>query len=393
MKSVASFTHDPEVLPRRKRLSACEQATPGEGPRYRLKILAVIPSLTRGGAERVLSLLTRDWAKCHNVVVAAFDASQPAYEYHGRVVSLGLRLPPKHALASVYAASVSTLRLITLFRAEAPDRIISFMEPANFPAILASVVSGTLDRAVVSVRQNPSILSATRRLLIPRLYRLPSAVVACSDGVRSALVAMGVPAEHVTTIPNPIVLPSGSPCTTPKTRPASERFVLAAGRLTPAKGFDMLLSAFSVVRSGIRDLNLVVLGDGPERDHLLSLARRLGIDDRVCFPGSVRNISRWYQSAECFVLSSRNEGWPNVLVEAMAAGCPVVSFRCDYGPEEIVQHGTSGLLVAAGDVDALARSITRVVTNRVLSATLSAGAQRRAQWFASQAVSPRWLTQ
>ena len=351
-----------------------------------MKILAVIPSLTRGGAERVLSLLTHDWAKRHDVVVAAFDASRPAYDYHGRIVHLGLGLPG-HALARVHVAWASTLLLIKLFHAERPDRIITFMEPANFPAILASAVVGTLDRLVVSVRQNPNMLPLPRRLLMPRLYRLPSAVVAVSDGVRRALVAMGLPADRVTTIRNPVSLPDAT-CNAAGTR-SPGRFVLAAGRLIPAKGFDMLLNAFPHVQP--RNLQLVVLGDGPERGDLLSLARRLSISDRVCFPGAVSDISRWYQRAECFVLSSRNEGWPNVLVEAMAAGCPVVSFRCDYGPAEIVQDGTSGLLVADGNVDALAHAITRVVIDRRLSASLSIGAASRAAWFASQAVAPRWL--
>ena len=346
----------------------------------------MIPSLTRGGAERVLSLLTHDWAKCHDVVIAAFDASRPAYDYHGRIVHLRLGLPD-HPLARVHVAWASTLLLIKLFRAERPDRVIAFMEPANFPAILASTVAGMLDRLVVSVRQNPNVLPSFRRLLMPRMYRLPSAVVACSDGVRGALIAMGLPAHRVTTIPNPVSLPDSTGSVAAP--PAPGRFVLAAGRLIPAKGFDMLLNAFSHVQP--RDLQLVVLGDGPERGDLLALARRLRINDRVCFPGTVSDISRWYQRADCFVLSSRNEGWPNVLVEAMAAGCPVVSFRCDYGPAEIVQDGTSGLLVPAGNVEGLAHAISRVVTDRRLSASLSIGAASRAGWFASQAVAARWL--
>ena len=358
----------------------------GHCPRRSLKILGVIPSLTRGGAERVLSLLTHDWSKYHDVVVAAFDGSHPAYDYHGRVVDLGLGLA-SHAISQVRVAWVSTLLLIKLFRAERPDRIITFMEPANFPAILASAIVGTLDRLVVSVRHNPHMLPAPRRLLIPLLYRLPSAVVAVSDGVRSALVAMGLPAHRVITIHNPVLRSEYSGSAT-ATRTAG-RFVLAAGRLIPAKGFDLLLEAFLHVEP--RTFQLVVLGDGPDRDDLLALARRLAISDRVTFPGAVSDISRWYQRAACFVLSSRNEGWPNVLVEAMAAGCPVISFRCDYGPAEIIQHGTSGLLVASGNIHDLAHSITSVLNDRRLSASLSVGAATRAERFASQAVADRWL--
>ncbi len=354
--------------------------------RERVKILAVIPSLGRGGAERVLSLLTHEWAKSHVVVVAAFDASRPAYDFRGTIVDLGLRRPG-HAVARVHVAWTSTLLLVNLLRIQRPDRIITFMEPANFPVILASVVAGTLGRLVVSVRQNPNVLPLPRRLLMPGLYRLPSSVVAVSDGVRRALVALRLPADRITTISNPVSCVDTTRSATGA--PASGRFILAAGRLIPAKGFDLLLHAFSRVKS--RSLQLVVLGDGPQRNDLEKLCRRLGNSDRVCFPGEVSDISRWYRYAECFVLSSRNEGWPNVLVEAMAAGCPVVSFNCDYGPAEIVQDGTSGLLVATGNVDALAHAITRLVTDRKLAASLSAGGASRAAWFASQAVANRWL--
>ena len=356
-------------------------------PTRSLKILGVIPSLTRGGAERVLSLLTHDWAESHDVVIAAFDASHPAYDFRGKIVHLGLELSG-HLLARARVACLSTLLLIKLFRSERPDRIVSFMEPANFPAILAGAVVGALDRLVVSVRHNPNLLPSLRRLLIPRLYHLPSAVVAVSDGVRGALLAMGLSADRVTTIPNPVALPDTT--RTAAVTSSAGRLVLAAGRLIPAKGFDLLLNAFSRVEHP--NLQLVVLGEGPEHGNLLALARRLHISDRLCFPGAVSDISRWYHRTNCFVLSSRNEGWPNVLVEAMAAGCAVVSFRCDYGPAEIVQDEISGLLVPPGNVNALADAIARVMTDRHLSASLSAGGIQRAAWFASHAVASRWLT-
>ena len=165
----------------------------------------MIPSLARGGAERTLSVLTHDWAKCHDVVIAAFDGSRPAYDFHCRIVDLRLNLP-NHALARVQVALSSTHRLAKIFRDERPDRIIAFMEPANFPAIFASAMVGALDRLVVSVRQNPEMLPTSRQLLIRRLYHLPVAVVAVSEGVRRALLAMGLRADQVTTIPNPISL-------------------------------------------------------------------------------------------------------------------------------------------------------------------------------------------
>ena len=352
-----------------------------------MKILAVIPSLTRGGAERALSLLTYHWVKSHDVVVAAFETSQPAYRFHGRIVDLRIRRPGR-PLSRIRALCTSVPLLILLFLRERPDRIITFMEPANFPAILAAAAVRYLDRVIVSVRRHPLKLPLLRRLLIPRLYKLPSVVVAVSQGVRASLIAMGLPPARVTTILNPVSFP---PCTANKRTPAkSSRVVLAAGRLIHEKGFDLLLHAFS--RLHLPDTKLVVLGEGPQRNDLILLASRLCIRDRVSLPGAVSEISKWYRKAGCFVLSSRTEGWPNVLVEAMAAGCPVVSFSCDFGPAEIVDHERSGLLVEPEDIDALAHAINRVLSDWELSDTLSAGGLQRAAWIAAQPVSTYWLT-
>ena len=257
-----------------------------------------------------------------------------------------MRVPASENPVKNVARSV---RLMDVFRSERPDRIVSFMEGANFPAIAAAAATGFLDRLRVSVHIDPSMMGAKYRALIPWLYRVPERVITPSQGVKKALEGMGVPGKKVAAIPNPVVTPGIAEPTSRS--PFPRRFIMGAGRLHIAKGFDRLLNAFSSIHR--RDLDLVILGERDEHAVLVALAQDLGIETRVHFPGAVSDIETWYRDAECFVLSSRYDGWANVLVEAMPNGCPVVSFDCRYGPSEIVEDGKDGLLVDEGNIGAL----------------------------------------
>jgi len=136
--------------------------------------------------------------------------------------------------------------------------------------------------------------------------------------------------------------------------------LVAAGRLVPAKGFDLLLRALAE----LDDLKLELLGDGPEREALDQLARELGIADRVSFVGEVADPYRRIRRAAAFVLSSRHEGPGNVLVEAMALGVPVVATDCDHGPRVILDDGKAGILVQPENPAAIADGIRRAVADR-----------------------------
>ena len=170
-----------------------------------MKVLVVINSLASGGAERVVSTLTREWAKNHQVLIALFDASRMAYNHGGAVADLRAGAPSHRTLARKFPNAVlRSLRLAHLLRRERPDRIVSFMESANFPTIVAAAVTGLLDRLCVSVRIDPRMIPRLDRLLMRITYRLALRVVAPSTGVRSALQQMGSSARKLSVIPNPV---------------------------------------------------------------------------------------------------------------------------------------------------------------------------------------------
>ena len=362
-----------------------------------MKLLVVIPSLARGGAERVVSLLTQEWAKAHDVELALFDSSYPAYPYSGELVDLALPAAPTPA-GKVINAFRRIFKLAYVIRRSSPDQIISFMESANFPVVLAGLLTGTRERITISVHNNPYRFPISYRILIPWLYRLPREVVAVSAGVRDALVSgFKLPKSCCHVIPNPIDLHAVKLLQRQHILPHSyQRWMeehptfLAVGRLHPQKGFDRLIQAMTIVVKNHK-CQLMILGEGPERKALESQIHSLGLTDYVLLPGVVDNPFPYYAAAIAFVLPSRHEGWPMVLVEAMACGCPVISFVCPYGPDEIIEDGVSGLLVAEGDVEGLARAMERVLQDKSLRKRLGGGGIERVKRFDVREIAKQWL--
>ena len=352
-----------------------------------MRLLVIIPSLHRGGAERVVSILTQEWCKTHEVLIAVFDASQPAYYHDGKLFDLFVSAQDG-VMRKMANAIKRILRLSGVMRRERPDCIISFMESANFPTIFASLMTGHLGKLSVSVRNDPARFPYAYRWLIPLIYRLPRRVVAVSQGVAQALAGMGVPKNRLIAIPNPAPQPLVGKFID-RTEPPHTRYILGVGRLHRQKGFDRLLHAFA----GIDDpeLHLVILGEGGERDALEELAASLGIAARVSLPGAMADPMPWYQNATCFVLSSRHEGWPNVLLEAMSNSCPVLSFDCQYGPAEIIEHGVSFLLVEEGNVEALGNAISNLFCEESIRVALIKGGLLRVKEFKVERLAEQWL--
>lgn len=353
-----------------------------------MKILVVIPTLWDGGAQRVVSMLTKEWSKSHRVTLVLFDASGRVYDCGGQIVDL--RVPASdHPLRKICNVWRRALRLRCLLQKECPDRVISFLETANFPTIVAATLAGYLNRLYISVQDDPASFFVVHRALIPWLYRFPSGVIGCSEGVKRGLKLMRVKNKRISFIPNPIVYTDREVVEQKSASPLPNRFILGVGRLSWQKGFDRLLRAFRGL--GRSDLHLVILGEGEERPTLLNLARKLGIKKYVHFPGYVSDVETWYRHAACFVLSSHHEGWPMVLMEAMENGCPAVSFDCKYGPSEIIQEGENGLLVSEGDIEGLMKAIARVLNDEALRRNLVVKGRERAKMFDVREIAARWL--
>jgi glycosyltransferase involved in cell wall biosynthesis len=166
--------------------------------------------------------------------------------------------------------------------------------------------------------------------------------------------------------------------------------VVAAGRLTPQKGFDMLIPAFAQVVERHPDWTLRICGGGPQRGRLAKLIMEHGLSNNVLLMGPVKRLDLQMSEASMYVLSSRFEGLPMVMIEAMSLGLPVVSFDCPTGPGDVIEDGRSGLLIPDGDIDALAAGMLRVIEDEPLRRALGAGASARAKDFSLDSIGPRW---
>ncbi|HTO83719.1 MAG TPA: glycosyltransferase [Methylomirabilota bacterium] len=270
--------------------------------------------------------------------------------------------------------------LVRYLRSERPAVLISATTYMNLVAIWARDLAGVPTRVVVSEHDHLSQHISTGRdrgawrwryapALLARVYPKADAIVAVSDGVADDLAARtGIDRARIRTVYNPIVTSdldarAAADPAEPWLEPGMPPVILAAGRLVPKKDFATLLQAFVRVRQ-TTDARLIILGEGREKRRLQALAHSLGIAVDLKFAGWTENPYAYMARAAVFALSSIREGFGNVLVEALACGCPVVATDCLSGPAEILDGGRYGRLVAPGDVDAFAAALLGTLAAR-----------------------------
>ncbi|WP_462321127.1 type I-G CRISPR-associated protein Csb2 [Halochromatium sp.] len=285
-------------------------------------------------------------------------------------------------------------RLERYLAERAPRALLAAGHRAN---LLAARQAGEGVRILLGVHnaltpglQRLNLLRRWNRLrVLRRWYPRADGVICVSRGVAQDLQAL-VPAlkDRLHIRYNPIATVDLTPDDQlhPWLMAPVEPVILGAGRLTRQKGFDTLIQAFARVEHQPRP-RLLILGEGPERHHLLQLASQLGVAERVALPGFVPNARTQMAAAAVFVLSSVWEGFGNVLVEAMAAGTPVVATDCPSGPREILADGEFGPLTPIGDVDAMALAIQQVLTEPTPATRLLA----RAVDFAPERIAAQYL--
>lgn len=267
-------------------------------------------------------------------------------------------------------ALVSLPRLVRYLRRERPVAMVSSLDYMNVIAVAARALARVETRLVVNEQNTLSMESENARhlrqrlvpALVRRSYPRADGIAAVSAGVADDLATvLGLPRHRVQVINNPVIVPELStmiaqPCDHPWLVDDSPPVLLAVGRLAPQKDFDCLLRAFSMVRAET-EARLLILGEGPERHHLESLVSELGLSEDVDLPGWVGNPYPYMARASLFVLSSRWEGLPTVLIEALYCGLRIVATDCPSGPHEILDGGRYGSLVPVGDHARLAAAI------------------------------------
>ena len=235
-------------------------------------------------------------------------------------------------------------------------------------------------------------MTCSARVTLPICYRQLHTVTALTKS-SARWIRENTTARHVAVIPNPIPWPLDHqpPLILPsEVLQSGRRRLLAVGRLTYEKGFDVLISVFSQVAAANKDWDLIILGRGPMQNQLEDLVVDLELQGRVFLLGEAGNIGEWYESADAYVMSSRFEGFGNTLAEAMAYGLPAVSFDCETGPREIIRHEVDGLLVPAGDVKGLAEALKKLMTDGDMRQRFSRRAVEVRERFSPEKIADQW---
>jgi glycosyltransferase involved in cell wall biosynthesis len=220
---------------------------------------------------------------------------------------------------------------------------------------------------------------------IPRRYpELDALAVLNKDDLRDYGALLEGTGTRVVRIPNALPELPGEPA------PTREKIVLAAGRLTWQKGFDLLIDAFEPIARRHPDWRLEIYGDGSRRRALKRRVARLGAYNNVFLMGVSDRVGEKMGTASIFALSSRYEGFGMVIVEAMSKGLPVVSFDCPRGPSEIIDSGRDGILVENGNVEAMTQALLELIEDPARRVRYGAAGQEKAQRFDQSAIGPRW---
>lgn len=294
--------------------------------------------------------------------------------------------------------------LARYYRRTHPDVVLSTHYYANIVSVLAKLLSRTSPTLVLTERIHiGTVLRNSNRpkdLLLLKLMRLtyPRAehvVTVSKDAADDLADLVGIPRSDVQAIYNPTLVEevyqkAEEPVEHPWFSSESPEVILGVGRLAPEKDFRTLLEAFASVTDE-RETRLIVLGDGPEHSSLETRAAELEVADRVDFPGFVDNPYTYMRNADLFVLSSKLEGMPNVLVEALAVGTPVVATDCPSGPRELLADGRYGELVPVGDHAAMSDAIERQLSDPERTAEQIAEVQSTLKQFRPNRSAAKYL--
>nr|WP_282451758.1 glycosyltransferase family 4 protein [Marinobacter koreensis] len=356
--------------------------------------------MSSGGAERVTVTLANYWAaKGTDVVIVTVTGEDlDFYPLHPAVRRIGLALDgvSRGSLEGIANNYRRVVALRAILVKERPSIAIALMPAANVLLVLASMGMGI--PTIGSERVHPPCMplgrlwESARRLCYGRLR----AIVAQTE-LSANWLAENSTAERdrITVIPNPVTLPllASRPslvlaeC---KRDMGYKRILLAVGRLDRQKGFDRLIDGFAQLADQQPEWGLVILGEGEQRSALEAQCRANGVEARVCLPGSVGNVGECYDAADLYVMTSRFEGFPNTLLEALAHGLPSVAVDCETGPSEILRHEVDGLLVPQDDSAALVGALERLMMDDELRKSFGKRAVEARQRFAVERVARMW---
>ncbi|MCW9059106.1 MAG: glycosyltransferase [Gammaproteobacteria bacterium] len=334
------------------------------------EVTLFLANLEMGGAERVIITLSKKLVqKGHKVSLILADASGPLLNEVDPSVQI-IDLKSYRAGEPSWIFGLRTLlKLKKQLERSTPNVLLTTLTGANLVALIAKKISSSKFRLVIREAAPPkNIRSLARRQLVRWLYPSADQIIALTTSMKNEMIAsIGLPANKISVIGNPLDSERINELANDeqdnfeilKRKP----YIISIGRLTEPKDFVTLIRATSKLPS--TDINMVIIGEGPQRPMIESLIQSLNLQNRIHLLGFRSNPYPWLQAASGFVLSSRWEGHPNSLLEALHFGLPIVSTEYDLSVWSLLAPLSSEQfrIVPIGDVDALSRAMTDIFIN------------------------------
>lgn len=298
----------------------------------RKTILVVSPGIGIGGREKIALNTVRSFEELgYRAVLVVFRRCETEYAFDGERIDLDE--PPREGTAGKVLAQLARARKLRRLRREyRPECVYSLGEAANLSNVLSG--TGAPGKTVVSLHGFAELGTG---LLHRFVFRKADRVVCVAREMQDRLKQMIPGLQNTVVIENGYDLPEGGAAAGRPGNGAPMR-IAAMGRLNEVKGFDRLITSFSIIRDAVPDAVLTIIGKGAREDRLKSLAAGLGLRDAVCFAGYVPDPVPVLRQQNLFALTSYEEGFPNALIEAMGCGLPVVASDCTTGPREILSE-------------------------------------------------------
>ncbi|MFX1363463.1 MAG: glycosyltransferase [Promethearchaeota archaeon] len=362
------------------------------------KILIVIPSLEiGGGAERVAASLTKKLAKKYTVFIITFYNFQKTYPYEGFYHSLNLKL-------KTWRRIFLPINIFKVIQPISPDLIISFLAHTNILIILIKILFRMKIPLIICNHTNLKMAYKDRKkyinFFVKILYRLNwiKKIITISKENHASLVNdYNIKKSLITTIHNGIDLQEIRELSNAEVnyRGIFEnkeiiKFI-TIGRLHELKRHRDLIIAFSRVKSEIINAKLFIIGDGSLRKELEELIKQKDLENDIILLGLVENPYSYLSKSDIFVLSSKYEVFPMVLLEALACGLPIISTNCKTGPQEILNNGQYGILTKVMDSDELAEKMIYLAKNEDFREKYAKKSLERAKIFDINNISEEWF--
>jgi len=350
-------------------------------------IVLVSGGMDCGGAQRAMADMANYWAErgCQ-VTLATWSGPDLAdfYPLSAKISRVWLNVDSgrESVIAALRTFVDRIARLRRLLRTAKPDVVLSFIDVSNILTILAALGLGV--RVVVSERTHPGLndtVSRPWKLMRRVCYAWADQVVAQTQDA-----ADWIERRCRTTV---LVIPN-SLRALPEAAAQREPLIIAVGRLSKEKGFDVLLEAFTRVRGEFPQWRVRIMGAGPEEHALAERIAKLGLQDRVELAGQVHDVESWMARAALMVHPSRREGFPNAVLEGMGMGLAVICADCRSGPSELIADGVNGRLVPVDDLETLTLAMSQLMADAKLRERLGAEATKVRRDYAQGVLMKKW---